>query len=937
MPAADPLPKPAFGGSLAAAAAPVDATTGDVMAPLPTAPQPSSVTAPTTPSLRSTAIGGHTNRTAGEPPTFTDDDELILEIATPKHEMADTMTGYSARGAVYLPLGAIARFLDLAISVSDDGHYASGWAVDPKHTVALNLRDGTLVVEGRALPLGPADARAYDGEIYLRAERFADLFPLALDVSLRAQSVIVRPKVPFPYEQRLQREDTREQLASRQPAREKPGWPRETTPWRALAIPLTDIESRVASDTRYGTRVEGDLRMSGDLAFLTARLFASGSSRDGLTGANLELGRRDPDARLLGPLHATEFGLGDVSTAPMPMGLATAAGRGAMVTNAALDRASVFDTIDLTGDLPDGFEVELYRNGLLIDSTRTAVNGQYRFLRVPVEFGLNQFRLVLYGPQGQRRETVRQVNVGDGRLAKGDVSYAFGAVQNNRSLFDIHPREFIPGADFGAWRGVGQVQYGVTAGLTASLAGAVYDSQSGRHWLATAGVRTGVLGMALRLDAGLADHGRALEAGVGGNFHGVNIVANHAEYRGQFIDEVRSFSTDPLRRATDLSINGSLKLGGGDHPLVFPVYAVARQIDFADGRRATTVSLHQSFPAMAGFTLSNSLDYSRTRATTGGVSSRFSGTFDLATFSGSRTQYRAALDYTIGRHPRLDAAQLELDRSIDDRTVVKLSAARYFTAGQWLGGLSAQRRFDRFSLAFDGSYSTHPNQYSLTLRLGFGFGRNPLTDRWFLAPPGLSAGGAMAIRAYRDNNGDGRYDAGDVVLPEVEFGTATEHVTTDAHGLAFLPRLGDGQRTSVQVDPDTLPDITLAPVTKGIAIVPRAGRIHTTDFAMIALGEIDGTALFAGLGADKPVGGVSLQLLDGAGKVIAHTRSTSDGSFYFEQVRPGQYGLRIDPRQQRDLNIRTLDATIEVTVSASGSAKPVVVRIASTAEPASVQ
>ena len=66
----------------------------------------------------------------------------------------------------------------------------------------------------------------------------------------------------------------------------------------------------------------------------------------------------------------------------------------------ALERASVFDRIELRGDLPDGYEAELYSNNVLIDTAATGQGGQYRFLNIPVEFGLNVSRLILYGPQG---------------------------------------------------------------------------------------------------------------------------------------------------------------------------------------------------------------------------------------------------------------------------------------------------------------------------------------------------------------------------------------------------------------------------------------------------------------------------------------------------------------------------------------------------------
>lgn len=68
-------------------------------------------------------------------PTLSGDDELILEIRTQHREMTDTLTAHGLRGGVYLPMSDVARFLDLPISVSDDGHYANGWYLSPLRTV----------------------------------------------------------------------------------------------------------------------------------------------------------------------------------------------------------------------------------------------------------------------------------------------------------------------------------------------------------------------------------------------------------------------------------------------------------------------------------------------------------------------------------------------------------------------------------------------------------------------------------------------------------------------------------------------------------------------------------------------------------------------------------------------------------------------------------
>ena len=96
----------------------------------------------------------------GPAPALSDNDEIILEIRTAHGEMTDSITGHGLRRSTYLPLGAIAHFLDLPIAISDNGNYASGWFLDTKRTISLNLREHKLIVQGREIPLGTGDAAA---------------------------------------------------------------------------------------------------------------------------------------------------------------------------------------------------------------------------------------------------------------------------------------------------------------------------------------------------------------------------------------------------------------------------------------------------------------------------------------------------------------------------------------------------------------------------------------------------------------------------------------------------------------------------------------------------------------------------------------------------------------------------------------------------------
>lgn len=844
---------------------------------------------------------------------FSVDDELILEFRTIRGEITETITAYGNRADTYLPLGEIARLLDLAIVISDEGHYASGWVLDDKQVVAINLRAGTISVAGSETALGLRDARALDGELFLRAGLFSKLMPIDIKVDLRAQTVTAQTRQPFPFEQKAARQAAREKLAVRGTGPDANPYGLEATPYRALDVPLTDLEWRAVSDVARGTRTEADLRVAGDLAYLTSQLFVAYSSRDGVTAARATLGRRDPDEGLLGPIHASVFEMGDVTTDALPIGLRGVAGRGVTVSNLQIERASVFDRVDLRGELLAGWEAELYRNNTLIGSTSTAVNGRYEFLQIPVEFGLNIFRIALYGPQGQRREVVQSYSVGDGRLATGELRYSFSVAQRDVNLFGLTPPDFFPSLDFGRWRSTGQVSYGLSTAITANVSGAWYQRSQGSGWLATTGLRAGFGRLASQINVATnSDQGFAVDARLAGKTLGIAWSALHAEYKGQFADELRAFTAEPVRRATEADLAATVRLGSGDTVLSIPVAARVRQLSFADGRSQTEASLRAS-GVRRQILFSNTLSLFRNASPKTRTDSQLLGTLDLVTLSGGQTRYRASVDYKLTPGQKITRAGLDVDRALGPDTLVKASAARLFDTRETVLGASAVHRLGPLALALDANVILPRKEHTVVLRVGFSFGRNPLSQKFFLAQPGLASGGAAAIVAYGDTNGNRRRDADELPIAGAEITTGSQTVRTGADGVTFLGQLGNASRMHLRISADTLPDIAMAPDRPGFSLTPRPGRVHVSQFPVDMLGEIDGTAVF---GPDRRgVAGLALVLLNSRNEPVARTRTGAGGTFLFEQVRPGKYRLSIDDVQAKRLGVTAGDAGPVVIMS----------------------
>src|SRR5206468_7627516 len=147
--------------------------------------------------------------------------------------------------------------------------------------------------------------------------------------------------------------------------------------------------------------------------------------------------RSDPDANLLGPLHATHIGFGDVEGFDSRLTGVIAAGRGAVVTNRPLAARTAFDRTRVEGDLPTGWEAEIYRNGELLGFAKSDGSQRYAFDDVQLLYGENQIRVVLYGPQGQVRERDEQIDVGQDNVPKAKTWYWLGANQPSRDLINL--------------------------------------------------------------------------------------------------------------------------------------------------------------------------------------------------------------------------------------------------------------------------------------------------------------------------------------------------------------------------------------------------------------------------------------------------------------------------------------------------------------------
>ncbi len=120
-------------------------------------------------------------------------------------------------------------------------------------------------------------------------------------------------------------------------------------------------------------------------------------------GARITAGRTmlEPSPRLL---NLVRFQAGDIVSAGNNLFYNGVAGRGILLSSFKDLVISADKTIDITGPMAAGWNAELHLNNQLIGFRQSGIDGRYEFKNIPVNYGLNDFKVVLYGPYGEVRE-----------------------------------------------------------------------------------------------------------------------------------------------------------------------------------------------------------------------------------------------------------------------------------------------------------------------------------------------------------------------------------------------------------------------------------------------------------------------------------------------------------------------------------------------------
>ena len=843
------------------------------------------------------------------------DEQFILDVNIRQLRLGDTVRAYNPPEGTCVVLGDFLTALDVPMRIDLASKAASGWAFKEANKIKIDYAARQVSFGAHQTePIAPGTIRETPEGWCVQTQALARWFGIGVKPMTAGSVLLLSSDEKLPIELAMERQQRAAHI--HHASFDLSSLPQVRIPYRMWRAPALDfvVSGGVTYRAQDGARVDrqSSVYAAGEIAHLSYDAQVTTTDKGKPSLLRLRAFRSDPDGHLLGPLKATHFGFGDVEGFDSHLTGSVAAGRGAIITNRPPTARTAFDRTRVEGDLPSGWEAEVYRNGELLGFAKSDASQRYVFDDIQLLYGENRIRVVLYGPQGQVREREQIYNVATDNVPKGKTWYWIGANEPGRDLVTLEkPPDDLqqPKAQATA-----SLEHGLDARTSVGvLARAMLVGD--QHLTFVEGtVRRSIGGALLEVSAARESNGgRAAHALMLGKIGTVYVNAE-ALIANDF--HLRGGKEESLREGR-IALDTPLRLGRA----ILPAHAEAHLIKRTDGSGLLETAARLS-ASIDRFNLGAEMRYNKEIVAAGRAPPSELKIGLLGSGHIGAVRIRGSTDFDFSPRARFRSAELSAYWSASEHADWEGVLAYDGEAHRARARLTHILRFDTMAIALSGEAASNGDlalgfnlNFSLDPRHGITLSRRPLAQ-----------GGIVHATVFRDLNANGVLDAGEPLEKDALITTGSRQAErkTDSSGSVTIGGLTAYQPISVGIDLTSLNDPMLTPEKALQVVVPRPGIAADVQIGLVGGGSVEGALMKSGeLGFE----GVDLELVDPSGKVAATAQTDFDGFFLFDRVGYGRYTLRVGgtaaaaAKIEADLGIR-LEVTADHSVVRLGSIQP---------------
>ncbi len=847
-----------------------------------------------------------------------DDNLLIVDIYLGRYKLAENIFIYSSPETTLVPLQPLFDSIDFPIEVDPVALKAYGWFFDENNLFDLSVYDRRLVAGDQILSI-PENALIVSDEIdlYVDIQQIRQWLPININIETSRLRLVVSGDQPLPLERKLEREKLRDRALGGPEKEDLPVIP-DHYDWAGEPIVYMNLGYQTRNEKIDTSSKNSDsyytLQASGDLLGMESRISLAKSAYDSEHREVLTFYKRpnDPDESMIAGLKY--MAAGDVYAVSDSLIFSGGDGLGIDLQFGQVSNNDSFGKRVIEGDGPPNWEVELYRNGTLLDFQTIGSDGRYRFIDVPVEYGENIFDIRIFGPQGQSRNNRESINVGNEMQAKGKTAVRLSYTDLGESLIDDKPENIVaddgtiielrePPGDQKAYL---SVKHGLTDWLALGAAFAKHDNVFGQG-IDNQYTELSLMGAFPGISLGF-NHVSQDDAGEAFQISGQTRLGNMSlSFLHQDFDD---FSSD---RNPDgkLDTESEIRISGSFNPFsIFSSSAnpISYNLTYDDEQRVNGSQV-ETLENLLGFQLlGGRMTINTTHSEFSNSESRTLGRTSYTRVAGYNTSIRAELNYSIEPDSELTSASTDITWLPSARIRTQLGLFKDLSDdGSDSIDFTASYLLDAFTLSAS-TYFIEGGDHAVFLSAEFSLGPDA-GNSWSVSGKPRSQNGRLKARVFLDNDRDGIYSPGDDPLSGASFIGRSEwkERLTDDNGIAYLDNLSVDAPQRFALNESSLSDPYMKSTFAKSQIVSHAGGVQKIDIAVISTVEAEGSLSISRKGKVAPLAGIPVTVKNSNGDIIASAITEFDGFYVVSGLPPGNYFLSMDKKALERFRLSAID------------------------------
>lgn len=575
-------------------------------------------------------------------------------------------------------------------------------------------------------------------------------------------------------------------------------------------------------------------------------------------------------------LNLARFKAGDIFSEGNNLFFNGVNGRGILFSSFKDLVVSADKTIDITGSMPSGWEAELYLNNQLIGFRQSSMDGRYEFLNIPVNYGLNNFKVVLYGPFGEVREEERRYYSGTSPVSAGELGYNISAQQPNRFIFE--GKEGLQNTS-DKISANSMFYYGVTDYLTLNGGWATAENINdigSDYQYSTLGAQLALNGVSLQynMNYNLSKNAVGHHVDLQGDIYIGTIFARY-EYYGDISSPISYYQNGYLKDLFETRLTGSLPF------INVPYYISYTGANGNNGEsyQGVQARLSPNFMRYYNFTIEN--NWTRN----GDFVQNYIDFLLQANYMRFRINGQAR--YQTNPNTYLSNYGSFLEYRWDKNTYVQATwnhdCRSNYTDNQDIDvfGIGIGKLFRFGGITFNVSADTDRN-LALGLTYNISLGKKPNSMEFFTNSENQMMNYGTVFAHAEDDHGN------PVKGVKVIVNGRESPSVTDEEGDVIITNLDSHQKAILTVDGNEVEDLALVPEWTEKKLVLRPGAMRHIAIKFNHMGGLEGQ--LENMSADQKY---VVYIKNSAGEIIATKTADKDGAFIFDGIKHGDYTLEV--------------------------------------------